>query len=106
VANANVQIPAGVFESLATVLELSDEEFVGLLSALDDPDASSKVEAGELVESFVALNRLRKAHGWTRARAADRIASSDAAPVTSEEEVERLRSRVLALLETPSVAGE
>ena len=101
------------------VLDLSDEEFAGLLSALDEPGAtdledltralasarsSLSVEPEELVESFVALNRLRDAHGWPAAKAAERIAHSDAAPVTSEQEIARLRRRVHALLESPGVA--
>ena len=87
--NPSLQIPSAAFESLAVVLDLSDEEFAGLLSALDGPGATdledvtqalssaqpnSSVGAGDLVESFVALNRLREAHGWPAAKAAERIA--------------------------------
>jgi ATP phosphoribosyltransferase regulatory subunit HisZ len=87
--DANVQIPASAFESLALVLDLSDEEFAGLLSALGDPDATdlddvtralasasstSSVEAADLVQSFVALNHLSAAHGLPAAEAAERIA--------------------------------
>jgi hypothetical protein len=119
VDDSTLQIPSAVFESLAVVLDLSDEEFAGLLSALDDPDvtdledvtralassrSSPSVGAGELIESFVALNRLRETHGWPAARAAERIAQSDAAPVTSDQEMACLRRRVHALLETPGVA--
>jgi hypothetical protein len=96
-ADGNVQIPASTFESLAIVVDLSEEEFAGLLSALDEADS-------ELVDSFVALDRLREAHGWSAAQAAERIAHSDAAPVTSEQDVARLRRRVHALLEASGTA--
>lgn len=119
-AHANLEIPDAAFESLAVVLDLSDEELAGLLSALDEPDATgfeqvaralgsarsgSSVEAAELVESFVALDRMREAVGLSTTEAAERIAHSDAAPVTSEPEVARLGRRVHALLESPGVAA-
>ena len=119
-AHANPQIPAAAFESLALVLDLSDEAFAGLLSALNDRDepdfeqvaralgsalSSSSVDAEVLVGSFVALDRLREAEGLSTAEAAERIAYSDAAPVTSEAEVARLGRRVHALLESPGVAA-
>jgi uncharacterized protein YhdP len=116
--SSELQIPASAVEPLEVLLELSDQEFSTLMSVLDDQGAADlqeisqalapklpdlRIDAGELVGTFVSLDLFRETRGWSASEASELIAHAPSSPGTTAEEVARLRARIAALLEADCV---
>lgn len=116
--SSELVIPASAVEPLEVLLELSDEDFSTLMSVLDDRGAADlheiaqalapalpglRIDAAELVGTFVSLDLFRETQGWSATEASELIAAAPSSPGTTPDEVARLRIRVAALLEADCV---
>lgn len=117
--SSELQIPASAVEPLEVLLDLSDRDFSTLMSVLDDLGAADlqkisqalapelpelRIDAADLVGTFVSLNLFRDTRGWSASEASELIADAPSSPGTTADEVARLRARIAALLQADCVA--